>query len=176
MIRVTRSYLLLAAGTLTLAACSGGPSHVRHAPAPGSSVAASESDQIFDLLIQGKDDAARKRLRAILKREPMNAQALMLRDSIERDPKELLGPQSYPYAVHEGDTIVTLSQHFLGNRLKAIQLARYNALAAPYTLSAGQPLRIPGEPPRVEPERRPEAAPSRPTPAPAAPKPKPALA
>jgi hypothetical protein len=160
---------------LLAAACSGGPERVRPVPAPVAP-AAGEIDQINDLLLRGDDGAARKRIKAVLKRHPMNAQAQLLRDSIERDPKDLLGPQSYPYAVRAGDTVTSLAQRILGNRLKAYQLARYNGLSAPYALAPGMTLRIPGAPPRVEPVRRPDPAPSRPapTPTPVAPAPKPA--
>ncbi|WBH15041.1 LysM peptidoglycan-binding domain-containing protein [Sphingomonas radiodurans] len=163
--------------SLLAAACSGGPARVASAPPP-SAAAAGEIDQINELLLRGDDGAARKRIKLVLKRDPMNAQALLLRDSIERDPKDLLGPQSYPYVVRAGDTISGVAQKLLGNRLKAYQLARYNGLSAPYALTPGQPLRIPGTPPRIEPVRRPPPTPARPqpsasTPAPPAAKPAP---
>lgn len=154
-------------GTVALAllvtACSGGPARVASAPSPTKALAG-EIDQINDLLLRGDDGAARKRIKAVLKRDPMNAQALLLRDSIQRDPKDLLGAQSYPYIVRAGDTISGLAQKTLGNRLKAYQLARYNGLSAPYALKPGQSLRIPGSPPRAEPVRRPPPAPIRPKP------------
>lgn len=161
---------------LMVAACSGGPARVATAPPPVASPAG-EIDQINDLLLRGETGDARKRIKAVLKRDPMNVGAQLLRDSVERDPTDLLGPQSYPYVVRSGDTITVLAQRLLGNRLKAYQLARYNGLSAPYALSAGQTLRIPGAPPRVEPVRRPDPTPaptrpaSTPTPAPAVPKP-----
>ncbi|URW75114.1 LysM peptidoglycan-binding domain-containing protein [Sphingomonas donggukensis] len=159
-----------AALSLALAACSGGPARVASTPTPAVSTAG-EVDRINDLLLAGDTGGARKALKAVLKREPMNANALLLRDSVERDPKELLGPQSYPYAVRSGDTITGLATRLLGNRLKAYQLARYNDLTAPYALAPGQSLRIPGTPPRPEPVRsepvrRPEPAPAKPAPAP----------
>ncbi|WP_294047625.1 LysM peptidoglycan-binding domain-containing protein [Sphingomonas sp.] len=164
----------------SLAACSSGPSRVKTLPAPPAANAAGDVDAAFDLLMQGDEGGARKRLKTALKHDPMNANAQLLNESIARDPKDLLGPQSYPYVVRSGDTIVTLAQRFLGNRLKAYQLLRYNGFKAPLTLAAGQVLRIPGEPPRPEPVRRPDApaAPVRPapSPSPAAPKPKPAPA
>ncbi|MDB5678415.1 LysM domain-containing protein [Sphingomonas bacterium] len=161
-------------GALALSACSAGPGRVGKAPPPPVATAASETDAASDLLMQGKDAAARKKLKAILKRDPMSAAALMLIDSIDRDPKQLLGPQSYPYVVAPGDTMAGLAQRFLGNRLKAYQLVRYNGLKAPVTLAASQVLRIPGEPLRPpEPVRRAEPAPTRSAPTgPATPKPR----
>lgn len=163
-------------GALALGACSAGPARIKAPPAPPVATAASETDAVLDLLLQGKEAPARKKLKAILKRDPMNAAALMLTESIDRDPKQLLGPQSYPYVVAPGDTMAGLAQRFLGNRLKAYQLLRYNGLKAPVTLAPSQVLRIPGEPPRVEPVRvepvrRPDATPTKPTPSASKPKP-----
>lgn len=157
-----------AALALLVAACGGGTTRVASTPPPPVAPPAGEIDQINDLLLRGDTGTARKRIKAVLKRDPMNAPALLLRDSIDGDPKEALGPQSYPYVVRAGDTIPGLAQRILGNRLKAYQLARYNGLAAPYALTPGQTLRIPGAPPRVEPVRRPDPAPS-PAPSRAAP-------
>ncbi len=150
------------AGMATLAACSGGPSRPRADAAPPAAVSASaEADAIFELMLRGDTVTAGKRLKALLRRDPMNPTARLLQDSLERDPVELLGPQNHPYAVQAGDTIVSVAEKLLGNRLKAYQLARYNALTAPFTLTAGQSLKIPGEAPRPEPVRRAEPAPGR---------------
>ncbi|MEG3181277.1 LysM peptidoglycan-binding domain-containing protein [Sphingomonas sp. LT1P40] len=166
----------IAALALSVAACSGGSSRIASAPPPPPATPVAEIDQINELLLQGNDGAARKRLKAVLKRDPMNAGALLLRDSIERNPTELLGPQHYPYSVRSGDTITSLAQRVLGNRHKAIQLARYNDLKPPYALGPGQILRMPGLAPRVEPVRRPITVPARSTPAAPTADPKPAAA
>lgn len=146
---------------VSVAACSKGPERPANLPAPTAPVAESDLDAIEALLFAGEVDDAKKRLRQVLKRDPMNASAQLLRDSIERDPEELLGPTSYAYTVRSGDTVPALAQRLLGNRLKAYQLARYNKLTAPFTLTAGQTLRIPGTAPRPEPVRRPDPTPSR---------------
>jgi hypothetical protein len=159
----------VAAALLALGACSSGP-HVR-AGAPPVAGTASEIDVALMLLNQGDEPGARKRIKALLKRDPMNASAQVLRDSIERDPKDLLGPDNFAYTVRQGDTITSLAEHFLGNRLKSYQLARYNGLKSPVKLIAGQSLRIPAQPARAEPVRRPEPTAARPSPALPAPKP-----
>lgn len=143
---------------LAIAACSHGP---RTGPAPASSpapaaVPASEIDAILLLLDEGDTGAARKKIGAALKRDPMNPSLQVLRDSISRDPRELLGPKSFAYTTRNGETMSELAQRFLGNRLKAYQLARYNDIAKSADLRAGQTLRIPGDPPRTEVPRRPE--------------------
>ncbi|UVO50476.1 LysM peptidoglycan-binding domain-containing protein [Sphingomonas sp. SUN019] len=154
-----------------VAACSSGPKappSTASAPAP---TAAAEVDAILALLDGGDAKAAKKRIAAGLKRDPMNPSLLVLRDSIERDPKELLGPASWPYTVRAGDTMTELATRFLGNRLKAYQLARYNGIDNPAGIAAGQVLRIPGNAPRIEAPRRDEPAktPPRAKPAPAKP-------
>ncbi|WP_374943430.1 LysM peptidoglycan-binding domain-containing protein [Sphingomonas sp.] len=154
------------AAALALADCSHGPK----APPVSAAVRAapsSEVDAIVQMLDRGERDPARKRVRGALKRDPANASLRVLADSIDHDPKDLLGPQSFPYTVRSGETMIGLAERFLGNRLKAYQLARYNGIDVPRTLTAGQVLRIPGEPPRIELPRKLPSAPS-PHPAPVA--------
>lgn len=162
--------LVALAGALALAACSKGPPP-KTAPVPVA-VAESDIDSVQALLMQGDHKGAGKQLEPLLKREPMNPQLLLLRDSIAGDPQEQLGPVSYPYVVRPGETIEQLAERLLGNRLKAYQLARYNGLANPSALAAGQTIRIPGTPPRPKVQPAPER-PSRSTPA-ATPKTRPA--
>lgn len=174
---ITRLALVVAMGALA-AGCAGKRDGGVSAPAAPASLA-NEAEAINTLLLSGEKGEARKRIKAALKREPMNPSIQLLRDSVEREPQELLGPQSFDYEVRSGDAITALAQRFLGNRLKAYQLGRYNDLAAPFTLTAGQKLRIPGTPPRAEPVRRPVAPTPRPTTppvtaTPAKPAPKPA--
>ena len=161
---------LPAASLAVLAACSG------QAPRPQTPTAvaptASEIDAIQALLMRGDVKAARSRLKAVLKRDPMNASALVLSNSIDGDAKAQLGAESYAYTVRTGDTMLDLSQRFLGTRLKAYQLARYNGIANPEALAPGQVLRIPGEAPRPA-APRPVAEPPRARPVPQAERPKP---
>jgi hypothetical protein len=146
------------AAVLALAACSHGrdapPATVRAAPVD-------EVDAIVLLLDRGEREDAKKRVRTALKRDPGNASLRVLSDSIDRDPRDLLGPQSFPYTVRGGETMIGLAERFLGNRLKAYQLARYNGIDTPQALAAGQVLRIPGEPPRIEVPRKLPPAPPR---------------
>lgn len=161
--------LVALAGAFALAACGKTPPP-KTAPAPVA-LTAGDVDGVQALLMQGDRKGAEKQLKALIKREPMNPQLLLLRDSISGDPQEQLGPVSYPYTVRSGETIEQLAERLLGNRLKAYQLARYNGLANPSALAAGQIIRIPGTPPKPKPQPAPER-PSRPAPA-ATTKPKP---
>lgn len=165
---------------LALSACGGGARPV--ATPPRATAGDGDAGAALDRLLQGDEGAARKQLKAILKRDPNNASAQMVLASMKGDAREQLGPHNYPYTVRAGDTIDGIAQRLLGNRLKAYQLLRYNDLSAPAQLAVGQVLRIPGEQRRAEPPRAPapssapSPAPSRATqPAPVAP-PKPAPA
>lgn len=166
---------------LALAACGGGGSGPPRSAGTTAPAPAGEVDAILALLDGGDAKTARKRIAAGLERDPMDPSLLVLRDSLDRDPIELLGPANHAYTVRPGDTMTGLAERFLGNKLKAYQLARYNGVARPADLSPGQLLRIPGagpapaqareDEPRRDPRRRADA-PARP--ALAAPRPKPA--
>lgn len=160
------STLALVAAAMGLAACSGGPKVATGAP-PAAPTAAGEIEAIAELLQQGEAKDARKRLDKALKGDPMNPSLLVLRQGLTGDAKVDLGPISYPYTVRAGETMAELAQRFLGNRLKAYQLARYNDIDTPASLTPGRVLRIPGQPPRVAPAPRPTpraTAPSNATP------------
>lgn len=140
---------------------------------PALTVTPERIDAIQTSLLAGDRREAEKQLKALQKLEPMNPRLQLLADSLDKDPQELLGPKSYSYTVQPGETITDIAERLLGNRLKAYQLARYNQLATPVALVAGQVLRIPGEPPVARPQPA-APAPERPRrPAPAA-KPAPA--
>lgn len=164
---------LRAGGALALAilvaACGSSP-HPKSSPPPIQASGPVETEAIATLLDQGNRKDAKKRLAAALKRDPRDPSLMLLRDSMDRDPTELLGPNSYAYTIRQGDTIAGLAERLLGNRLKSHQLARYNKIEGAALLAPGQVLRIPGQAPRPEPIRRVEK-PAEPQPAPARPKP-----
>ncbi|KTE20279.1 hypothetical protein ATE67_11730 [Sphingopyxis sp. H050] len=133
------------------------------APRPAASSAPVSSGQAIDmitgLLDRGDAAGARKLIKTSLKRDPGNPSLALLSDSVTRDPVELLGPKSYPYTVKPGETLATIAERRLGNRLLTYQLARYNGIDVPTQISAGQILRIPGSPPQAAPTPAPKAAP-----------------
>jgi LysM repeat protein len=144
------------AASIALAGCASGPRPKR---APAAATSAQNIETIAEYLNQGDTDAARKLIKSSLKRDPNNATLALLRDSVARDPVELLGPKSFDYVVQPGDTLAALAERYLGNRLMTYQLARYNGIAKPMQLAAGQTLRIPGTAPA--PVRRATTAPTR---------------
>lgn len=153
-----RSLLRLAplALGLALAACSQGPKTPAPVPVAPALVTVTEAMQ---LLNQGDEAGARKAVKALLKRNPNDPGARVLADSLDRDPVELLGPKSFDYVVQSGDTMMGLSEKFLGTALKFYQLARYNGVKIPAQLAAGTTIRIPGVAPRPPESPRPRPAP-----------------
>lgn len=170
--KLSFKYMLVQLGVLALAACSSGPSRVKSMPTAPVVSTSSEIDAAFGQLMQGNERAAASKLKAVVKREPLNPSATMLLASLKGDPREELGPQNYAYKVRAGDTMQGLAQRLLGNKYKAYQLLRYNQLRAPVALAVGQEIRIPGEMPRPEPVRRAEPEPAKSSAPAAASKPK----
>lgn len=158
--RYLRRSMILAAA-LALAGCASGPKPTA-VSTPANS--AQSIDAIAEYLNQGDVASARKLIKSGLKRDPNNASLALLRDSIARDPVELLGPQSFDYVVQPGDTLAGIAQRHLGNRLLTYQLARYNGIKNPAALAVGRTLRIPGaKPAPVRRSATPAPTPSAPT-------------
>lgn len=149
---------------LILSAC--GQSEAPRSPGVAAPVR-SPVDAAIDLLNQGDEKGAQKQLKPLLRASPNDPAANVLLESIQRDPVELLGAKSFPYKAQPGDTMIALSQRFLGNRLKFYQLARYNHLDKPAALTVGMMLRIPGEEPRAAPPSPEPVADRKDTPPPA---------
>jgi tetratricopeptide (TPR) repeat protein len=150
--------LLPLAPLLALSACGPGakPPQAVATVAP----VVSPLDAAVDLLNKGDEKGAQKALKPLLKTSPNDPSANVLVESIQHDPVELLGAKSFAYTTQPGDTMLGLSDRFLGNRLKFYQLARYNHIAVPASLAAGTVLRIPGEPPAPPPPPHTEKAPA----------------
>lgn len=142
-------------------------------------------EDVVAALKLGDVKRARKLLRSMAKRNPADRRVATLREGVDGDPAKLLGTTFFSYRVESGEQLTTLSQRFLGDRLKFYLLARYNRLTID-ALQPGQLIRIPGfapaPKPRLEPRPdpkpgpRPDARPApsstdRPTPVTTAPSP-----
>jgi hypothetical protein len=99
-----------------------------------------------DLLDEGDEQRAEVELRAALEEQPNNGAAQRLLQQITEDPRTLLTGTPRPYTVRQGDSMSALADRYLGDALMFYALARYNDLAAPNQLSAGQRLMIPMRP------------------------------
>lgn len=154
---MTYRFLIAVASALLLAACSGKPP-VQTGRSAAVATSPGEIDAIAGLLDEGRRKDARKRLQDAMKRDPMNPSLMLLEQAMTGNAEADLGSAHFSYVVQPGDTMTTLAKRFLGNRLKAYQLARYNGIERPSALAAGTVLRIPGQPPRAAPAPRASAA------------------
>ena len=140
-------------------------------------MAAKMALQAVDQLQVGDEAAAKATIEQALKLDPANDLAKKLLDQINADAQRELGAVFFRYTVQPADTLSKLAQQYMGDRFRFWILAKYNDIANPSRLGAGQVIKIPGRqpatppPPVVEPATRAEPA----APAPA-PEPKPELA
>jgi hypothetical protein len=129
-------------------------------------------------LYRGDGPAARRKLTALLRRQPGDATARRLLSEIDTDPRVLLGAENYSYTLREGETLSVIAQRALGDPMLFYALARYNNIAVPSAVAPGLVILIPGHrpappPPPPAPPPPPRQAP-RPAPRPAQPAPGPA--
>jgi hypothetical protein len=116
-------------------------------------------------LYRGDAAAARRKLTALLRRQPGEATARRLLSEIDTDPRVLLGAENYSYTMREGETLSSIAQRALGDPMLFYALARYNNIAVPSSVVTGQVILIPGHRPAPPaPPPPPQAPPPRPTP------------
>jgi Tfp pilus assembly protein PilF len=156
------------------------PSATAPAPAPAPPVpelspaqAKAQSQRLtldaVDQLQNGDEIAARGTLDKALALDPTNDLAKKLQDQIKADPQKELGAVFFRYTVQKDDSLSKLAQQYLGDRFRFYILAKYNDMASPNKLAAGQVIKIPGRapatpPPAVAPDAT--AKPAEPAPAP----------
>jgi Tfp pilus assembly protein PilF len=129
-------------------------------PTPQSKAQAQRTAlEAVDQLQRGDESAARATLERVLAMDPGNELAKRLMDQIRADAQRELGATFFRYTVQPDDSLSKLAQRFLGDRFRFYILAKYNDIANPSQLHAGQVLKIPG---REPPPAPPVAAPARP--------------
>ena len=144
------------------------------APAPELSPAAAKAQaqklalEAVDQLQNGDEQAARATLERAAQLDAGNDLARKLSDQIRADAQRELGPVYFRYTVQKDDTLSKLAQQFLGDRFRFYILAKYNDIANPSRLAAGQVIRVPG---RAPPPAAAAAPPVDPAPTVAAPPP-----
>jgi nucleoid-associated protein YgaU len=120
-----------------------------------------------ELLKHAHRDQARAELEAMAANGPRDMAGTRLLRDMDEDPKAVLGEQNFAYTVRPGETMETLAERFLGDRLRFYILARYNNIDAPAEVAAGRVLAIPGvfrKPPPPAPRIATPAAPPPPAP------------
>ena len=82
---------------------------------------------------------------------PTNDLAKKLMEQIKADPQKELGVVFFRYTVQRDDSLSKLAQQYLGDRFRFHILAKYNEIANPSRLAAGQVIKIPGKAPAPTP-------------------------
>ena len=110
-------------------------------------------------LQNGDEASAQRTLEQALALDPTNDLAKKLMEQIKADPQKELGVVFFRYTVQRDDSLSKLAQQYLGDRFRFHILAKYNDIANPSRLAAGQVIKIPGKAPaagapRPPPRRR----------------------
>lgn len=142
--------------SMLVSACA--PTPVQEAPPPEPEVVTTE-EPVFSaqpglsaqerfraalgLLEAGNAGQARAELVAYLEEKPRSAVASDLLRQIEADPEEYYPSDYREIALASGESLSTLAQRYLGDVYQFHALAKYNDIAEPRRLRAGQTLKIP---------------------------------
>jgi LysM repeat protein len=135
------------------------------APAPDVTPAQAKSQaqrlalDAVEQLQNGDETAARLTLDKALALDPTNDLAKKLQDQTKADAQKELGPVFFRYTVQRDDSLSKLAQQYLGDRFRFYILAKYNDMASPNKLAAGQVIKIPGRAPATPPAAIAPAAP-----------------
>jgi LysM repeat protein len=132
-------------------------------PAQAKAEAQKLAISAIDMLQNGDEANARATLEKATTLDPANDLAKKLLDQIKADAQAELGPTFFRYTVQRDDTLSKIAQAYLGDRFRFYILAKYNDIANPSRLSAGQVIKIPGRQPAAA--ARPGAAPAAAAPA-----------
>ena len=139
-------------------------------PAQAKAQAQKMAMEAVDLLQNGDEAKARGVLEKATALDPSNDLARKLLDQIKADAQTELGATFFRYTVQKDDSLSKIAQAYMGDRFKFYILAKYNDIANPNRLAAGQVIKVPGRAPPPS-ARAPAAAPA---PAPQAAEPAPA--
>ena len=141
-------------------------------PAQAKAQAQKLALEAVDRLQNGDEATARQLLGTAQGLDPTNDIARKMSEQIGADAQKELGAVFFRYTVQRDDSLSKLAQQYLGDRFRFYILAKYNDMASPSRLDAGQVIKIPGKPlpaPPVVPTRAPpgsvetvDAAPSAP--------------
>src|SRR4030095_5194764 len=114
--------------------------------------------EAVDQLQNGDEIGARQTLAKALSLDPANEIAKKMNDQIGADAQKELGATFFRYTVARDDSLSKLAQQYLGDRFRFYILAKYNDIANPSRLGAGQVIKIPGRAPPPSTAPAPDAA------------------
>jgi tetratricopeptide (TPR) repeat protein len=130
-------------------------------PAQAKAQAQKHAIEAVDMLQNGDEANARLTLEKALALDAGNDLARKLMDQIKADPEKELGTVFFRYTVQRDESLSKIAQTYLGDRFRFYILARYNDIANPSRLAAGQVIKIPGKAPAAAPATaRPAAKPA----------------
>jgi tetratricopeptide (TPR) repeat protein len=109
-------------------------------------IAQDYSVRAANLLDEGKEPEARANLDAAKKLDANNELANTLLYTLNADPEQELGGKYFRYTVKPGDRLSKIAEQYLNDQYKFFLLARYNGIAVPRGLKAGQAIKVPGKP------------------------------
>jgi tetratricopeptide (TPR) repeat protein len=98
-------------------------------------------------LEMGNEAQALADLQRALSLDANHKTATTLKRQISDDPLAMLGRESFIYVVRPNDSLSTIAGRFLGDVYLFYALARYNNIAVPRQLAAGQSIKVPGKAP-----------------------------
>ena len=113
-------------------------------------------------LQNGEVAAAQKMLEQAQTLDPANDLARKMQDQIRADPQKELGTVFFRYTVQRDDSLSKIAQTYMGDRFKFHILAKYNDIANPSKLAAGQVSKVPGRGPAAAAATAATAAPAAP--------------
>lgn len=138
---------------------------------------------VVPLLEQGNEEQARVELDRALQKDPNNKLVANLLRQLNEDPTVMLGRESFAYTIRPNDTLSTIAAAYLKDKYLFYALARYNGIAVPRQVVAGQQIKVPGKAgtvvskvPPAKGDNTPPAAPDTPPVAPPSASPMPAPA
>ncbi len=120
-------------------------------PAQAKAEAQKMAIQAIDLLQNGNEADARAVLEKATAMDPANELARKLLDQIKADAQTELGATFFRYTVQRDDSLSKIAQTYMGDRFKFYILAKYNDIANPSKLAAGQVIKVPGKAPTARP-------------------------
>ncbi len=131
------------------------PEPPRLTPAQAKAQAHKLTLEAIDSLQNGDEAKAQGVLEQALALDAGNDLARKLMDQIKADPQTELGSVYFRYTVQRDDSLSKIAQQYMGDRFRFHILARYNDIANPSKLAAGQVIKIPGRapPPGAQPPR-----------------------
>ncbi len=116
-------------------------------PAQAKTQAQKLAIEAVDALQNGDEEKARSLLEEAQVLDSRNDLARKLMAQIKANPQKELGSVYFRYTVQKDDSLSKIAQQYLGDLFLFHILAKYNDIANPSRLAAGQVIKIPGHAP-----------------------------